>query len=399
MSVFRVDPFSTYDADSGTRRKRRKRGSTYARTTDPEASSRVEPLLLTFQLDVLPPEWATLDDLDDPNDPDPPLAPPVHDLDDLYTLPSSDAGEYAVFDDPSHGAYRMHDAYDDGASAPSAGTLTLSMPIPLPGALTGGAAALFDDADVDAHNHDGDLHHAGAGEGHKYIPGLFHPVCVPVSSVEALYAGASGDGHGASDAESGLVTYPHYTHSRHASPTPSLPAGGGGGGGGAESEAETQYEETADVPHVRLGVGSLLEDAVGGGDDGGGSGGNSNSSNPPIPPLPLISHTTHPHTATHGPAKRSRSRPPTKMHICWICHKEFPRPSGLATHMNTHSGAKRSYCAHYTCHVLFIVYFSLCMGSVQVPHPGVFKDVCRALQCAEAFAHTWGCVVGYGGGS
>jgi hypothetical protein len=31
----------------------------------------------------------------------------------------------------------------------------------------------------------------------------------------------------------------------------------------------------------------------------------------------------------------------TKMHQCDICQKWFPRPSGLATHMNSHSGAKR----------------------------------------------------------
>ncbi|KAI0266512.1 hypothetical protein BC834DRAFT_132402 [Gloeopeniophorella convolvens] len=34
------------------------------------------------------------------------------------------------------------------------------------------------------------------------------------------------------------------------------------------------------------------------------------------------------------------------MHQCQTCQKWFPRPSGLATHMNTHSGAKP-----YTCPV------------------------------------------------
>lgn len=37
---------------------------------------------------------------------------------------------------------------------------------------------------------------------------------------------------------------------------------------------------------------------------------------------------------------RSSSRKP-KMHQCLTCKKWFPRPSGLATHMNVHSGAKR----------------------------------------------------------
>lgn len=39
---------------------------------------------------------------------------------------------------------------------------------------------------------------------------------------------------------------------------------------------------------------------------------------------------------TNGSSKKS------KMHECEICHKNFPRPSGLNTHMNTHSGAKRT---------------------------------------------------------
>jgi hypothetical protein len=33
----------------------------------------------------------------------------------------------------------------------------------------------------------------------------------------------------------------------------------------------------------------------------------------------------------------------SKMHECEVCHKQFPRPSGLATHMNSHSGAKREF--------------------------------------------------------
>ncbi|TFK49119.1 hypothetical protein OE88DRAFT_1646688 [Heliocybe sulcata] len=35
----------------------------------------------------------------------------------------------------------------------------------------------------------------------------------------------------------------------------------------------------------------------------------------------------------------SKKKP--KLHECNICHKAFPRPSGLSTHMNSHSGDKR----------------------------------------------------------
>lgn len=37
-----------------------------------------------------------------------------------------------------------------------------------------------------------------------------------------------------------------------------------------------------------------------------------------------------------------------KMHQCRICQKLFPRPSGLATHMNSHSGARRKCFTAYS---------------------------------------------------
>jgi hypothetical protein len=345
MSVFRVDPFSTYDADSGTRRKRRKRGSTYARTTDPEASSREQPLLFTFQLDVHPPEWA-IDDLDDPPDDSASVFAPgsvadhapggmsSHDLDDLYTLPSPDPDgdtlDYPVFDDPEVAAYRIHQQHQQhqhqhqhqhshasqgGDVRISRGTVTLSMPIPLPGAL-GPSAALFD---AEAGEEDLDAQYQSGG---KFLPTLFNPL-----SVDPLYPAGPGANGGSSivsqDAAEGLsytsapaYSHPH-PHSRQSTLTPSLPS----------AESDTQYDEAADV--VPPSTVSLLMDgaAVGGSCSAG-------------VPAPLSNIHVNPNTTAS--AKRSRSRPPTKMHICWICHKEFPRPSGLATHMNTHSGAKRS---------------------------------------------------------
>jgi hypothetical protein len=44
---------------------------------------------------------------------------------------------------------------------------------------------------------------------------------------------------------------------------------------------------------------------------------------------------TLPPTAPGEPGRR------VKMHQCSICQKLFPRPSGLSTHMNSHSGARR----------------------------------------------------------
>ncbi|KAH9933782.1 uncharacterized protein B0H18DRAFT_870374 [Fomitopsis serialis] len=43
------------------------------------------------------------------------------------------------------------------------------------------------------------------------------------------------------------------------------------------------------------------------------------------------------------------------MHQCKVCLKLFPRPSGLATHMNSHSGAKPYKCPIPTCTKSFAV--------------------------------------------
>ncbi|KAH8084339.1 hypothetical protein BXZ70DRAFT_900471 [Cristinia sonorae] len=43
------------------------------------------------------------------------------------------------------------------------------------------------------------------------------------------------------------------------------------------------------------------------------------------------------------------------MHQCAICTKWFPRPSGLATHMNSHSGARPYKCPIPSCTKSFAV--------------------------------------------
>ena len=45
--------------------------------------------------------------------------------------------------------------------------------------------------------------------------------------------------------------------------------------------------------------------------------------------------------AANGAAEQQPPVKKVKMHQCTICEKFFPRPSGLATHMNSHSGARR----------------------------------------------------------
>ena len=66
--------------------------------------------------------------------------------------------------------------------------------------------------------------------------------------------------------------------------------------------------------------------------------------------VPVPSPSGVPFPSAHSPTNTCSGdqRPPglkqqkkSKMHQCQQCKKMFPRPSGLATHMNTHSGAKR----------------------------------------------------------
>ena len=52
---------------------------------------------------------------------------------------------------------------------------------------------------------------------------------------------------------------------------------------------------------------------------------------------PSFSDEKPPHEECALPKRKGKS----KMHTCALCQKSFPRPSGLRTHMNSHSGDKR----------------------------------------------------------
>lgn len=73
------------------------------------------------------------------------------------------------------------------------------------------------------------------------------------------------------------------------------------------------------------------------------SGDNSGDLRSPTPPQDAS--LSSPRLSSERPAG-DRSKPlcqkKSKMHQCNVCQKWFPRPSGLATHMNSHSGAKRA---------------------------------------------------------
>ncbi|KAF7790491.1 hypothetical protein EIP86_001446 [Pleurotus ostreatoroseus] len=72
---------------------------------------------------------------------------------------------------------------------------------------------------------------------------------------------------------------------------------------------------------------------------------------------PPDSAASSPRMAAERPAaERSKSsHKKSKMHQCNVCNKWFPRPSGLATHMNSHSGAKPYKCPIPSCTKSFAV--------------------------------------------
>jgi Zinc finger, C2H2 type len=64
------------------------------------------------------------------------------------------------------------------------------------------------------------------------------------------------------------------------------------------------------------------------------------SVSPSNPTPQSFSDEKPPHEESALPKRKGKS----KMHTCSLCQKSFPRPSGLRTHMNSHSGDKRVSC-------------------------------------------------------
>ncbi|KAG6334715.1 hypothetical protein ID866_4375 [Astraeus odoratus] len=62
-----------------------------------------------------------------------------------------------------------------------------------------------------------------------------------------------------------------------------------------------------------------------------------------------------PRSGSTPPKHKPVKRPRPKMHECVVCRKQFPRPSGLATHMNSHSGERPFKCLVEGCDKSFAV--------------------------------------------
>lgn len=89
-----------------------------------------------------------------------------------------------------------------------------------------------------------------------------------------------------------------------------------------------------------------------------GSSGGDNSVEPRSPTPPPESALSSPRMLPERQGgERSKATQPkkSKMHQCNVCQKWFPRPSGLATHMNSHSGAKPYKCPIPNCTKSFAV--------------------------------------------
>ncbi|KIK68480.1 hypothetical protein GYMLUDRAFT_215127 [Collybiopsis luxurians FD-317 M1] len=72
---------------------------------------------------------------------------------------------------------------------------------------------------------------------------------------------------------------------------------------------------------------------------------------------PCMNAQTEPSAMTTTDTRQAgkRKRKPAKMHQCEICLKQFPRPSGLKTHMNTHNNYKPFSCTYPGCTRTFTV--------------------------------------------
>lgn len=98
-------------------------------------------------------------------------------------------------------------------------------------------------------------------------------------------------------------------------------------------------------------------------DDGAGSisasSSGDNSAEPRSPTPPPESALASPRMGAERGLQGERTKPAcqkkSKMHQCNVCQKWFPRPSGLATHMNSHSGAKPYKCPIPNCTKSFAV--------------------------------------------
>nr|GAT59267.1 predicted protein [Mycena chlorophos] len=64
---------------------------------------------------------------------------------------------------------------------------------------------------------------------------------------------------------------------------------------------------------------------------------------------------TGPHVQGSSRTERRRKETPSKMHRCDICQKEFPRPSALKTHMNSHNEVRPYHCTFPGCEQSFSV--------------------------------------------
>ncbi|KAF8503891.1 hypothetical protein BU17DRAFT_71729 [Hysterangium stoloniferum] len=310
MTVFRVDPFASYEADAGTRRKRRKRGSTYARMTDPERSSKEEPLMFTFQVDMGD-EGEGLD----PGGVD----AWGFDVGEADLAGGGASAMYASGAGSSHGGgssgggggggggydvyavggYRLQQASFDATNAPvplipsasrhttpdseydPRARLTVSPCISNPTASA--AIRLFEDA------YDAPLPHPPRASADPR-PRIAFDAAPAVFAQESQSQNSSSHSHAA-----GAYDQSHHHHGAHA-------------------------------------YGGALR-----------------------PSFALPPHPSYKPPSPRPPPANRRYRPPTKMHTCWICQKEFPRPSGLATHMNTHSGLKPYKCPIPTCSKTFAV--------------------------------------------
>jgi uncharacterized Zn-finger protein len=75
-----------------------------------------------------------------------------------------------------------------------------------------------------------------------------------------------------------------------------------------------------------------------------------------------------------------------KMYQCPVCPKSFPRSSGLETHMNSHSGARRMSI------VSSLIYWPVTKNqncSLQVSATRLRQSICSPFKCQAPLQNSW----------
>ncbi|KLO19390.1 hypothetical protein SCHPADRAFT_898956 [Schizopora paradoxa] len=187
---------------------------------------------------------------------------------------------------------------------------------------------------------DAGAHYAGSGTGAREA-GAFKEhdfLTSPAASSLASSNALSGRSAAAQNIVSGLQKGKDKEREHAAMPAlPGVPADHGHGGSKPAKSQNPLSSSSSSIARSRPSVQGTKEAKP-----------NSSAANTKEPHYKTVK-VDHPSSAPGEPPKK------VKMHQCPVCDKLFPRPSGLDTHMNSHSGARPFKCPLELCNKTFAV--------------------------------------------